>query len=119
MVLREEVSSLEKPPVSDAKAIMWTCTLSAPEMTVVLYSISGLPLYHVSDIINRLSSCIVLYIYIYVCVSIHIQIYENLKHKNIKYVLKYKKKSAVKGVRRQRPLKDKREIIKDSSKCQF
>ncbi|PON89822.1 FMP [Trema orientale] len=46
MVLQEEVSSVEKLPVSDAKAIMWTCTLSAPEMTIVLYSISGLPLYH-------------------------------------------------------------------------
>ncbi|XP_062099220.1 protein SABRE [Humulus lupulus] len=46
MVLREEVSSIKSPPVSDTKAIMWTCTLSAPEMTIVLYSISGVPLYH-------------------------------------------------------------------------
>ncbi|KAM6552475.1 hypothetical protein CsatB_013237 [Cannabis sativa] len=46
MVLQDEVSSIKSPPVSDAKAIMWTCTLSAPEMTIVLYSISGVPLYH-------------------------------------------------------------------------
>ncbi|KAL5559945.1 hypothetical protein UlMin_036156 [Ulmus minor] len=46
MVLREETSVLEKPPVGDVKAILWTCTLSAPEMTIVLYDISGLPLYH-------------------------------------------------------------------------
>ncbi|CAB4267323.1 unnamed protein product [Prunus armeniaca] len=46
MVLREETSTLEKPPPTDTKAIMWTCTVSAPEMTIVLYSISGLPLYH-------------------------------------------------------------------------
>ncbi|PQQ07718.1 protein SABRE [Prunus yedoensis var. nudiflora] len=46
MVLREETSTLDKPPPTDTKAIMWTCTVSAPEMTIVLYSISGLPLYH-------------------------------------------------------------------------
>lgn len=51
MVLREETSTLDKPPPTDTKAIMWTCTVSAPEMTIVLYSISGLPLYHVSDMI--------------------------------------------------------------------
>ncbi|GMN40176.1 hypothetical protein TIFTF001_009410 [Ficus carica] len=33
MVLREEVSATAKAPGSDVKAIMWTCTLSAPEMT--------------------------------------------------------------------------------------
>ncbi|GAV66856.1 Fmp27_GFWDK domain-containing protein/Apt1 domain-containing protein [Cephalotus follicularis] len=46
MVLREESSTLEKPQSKEFKAIMWTCTVSAPEMTIVLYSISGLPLYH-------------------------------------------------------------------------
>ncbi|KAB2616979.1 hypothetical protein D8674_012848 [Pyrus ussuriensis x Pyrus communis] len=47
MVLREETSTLDKsPPTDDNKAIMWTCTVSAPEMTIVVYSISGLPLYH-------------------------------------------------------------------------
>ncbi|KAK9930185.1 hypothetical protein M0R45_027234 [Rubus argutus] len=48
MVLREETSTLDKPPsTTDTNIIMWTCTFSAPEMTIVLYSISGLPLYHV------------------------------------------------------------------------
>ncbi|XP_050158552.1 protein SABRE-like isoform X12 [Malus sylvestris] len=47
MVLREGTSTLDKPPpTDDTKAIMWTCTVSAPEMTIVVYSISGLPLYH-------------------------------------------------------------------------
>ncbi|GMY06946.1 protein SABRE isoform X1, partial [Fagus crenata] len=46
MVLREEMPALEKPRSTESKAIMWTCTVSAPEMTVVLYSISGLPVYH-------------------------------------------------------------------------
>lgn len=63
MVLRDEVSATEKAPVSDVKPIMWTCTLSAPEMTIILYSLNGLPLYHVSIAINRLPSC-----FIYVCV---------------------------------------------------
>nr|KJB58840.1 hypothetical protein B456_009G228700 [Gossypium raimondii] len=46
MVLEEETSTLEKPQSTGSKAIMWTCTVSAPEMTIVLYSISGVPLYH-------------------------------------------------------------------------
>ncbi|XP_050212895.1 protein SABRE isoform X2 [Mercurialis annua] len=46
MVLREEIPTVAKPQSTEFKAIMWTCTASAPEMTVVLYSISGLPLYH-------------------------------------------------------------------------
>ncbi|CAK9313018.1 unnamed protein product [Citrullus colocynthis] len=45
MVLKKETPS-EKPQSSESKAIMWTCTVSAPEMTIVLYSISGSPLYH-------------------------------------------------------------------------
>lgn len=51
MVLRKETSS-EKPQSSEPKAtIMWTFTMSAPEMTIVLYSISGSPLYHVSNVL--------------------------------------------------------------------
>lgn len=50
MVLQEERPALEKPQSTESKAIMWTCTVSAPEMTIVLYSISGVPLYHVSDL---------------------------------------------------------------------
>ncbi|KAL2505954.1 RNA pol II promoter Fmp27 protein domain [Abeliophyllum distichum] len=36
----------EKPPSSEHKPILWTCTVSAPEMTVVLYNMKGFPLYH-------------------------------------------------------------------------
>ncbi|KAK6940268.1 FMP27, GFWDK domain [Dillenia turbinata] len=46
MVLKEESSNLEKWQPTTFKAIMWTCTVSAPEMTVVLYRVDGLPLYH-------------------------------------------------------------------------
>ncbi|KAK4850773.1 hypothetical protein QYF36_009700 [Acer negundo] len=46
MVLRDETSTHEKPQSTESKAFMWTCTVAAPEMTIVLYSISGLPLYH-------------------------------------------------------------------------
>lgn len=64
MVLREEVSATAKAPGSDVKAIMWTCTLSAPEMTVILYSLSGSPLYHVSIAIYRLSNyCCSMYVH--------------------------------------------------------
>lgn len=55
MVLREELSAPEKPRSTESKAIMWTCTVSAPEMTIVLYSISGVPVYHVSDLFTNLS----------------------------------------------------------------
>lgn len=49
MVLREENYNLPKSEEIDTKVIMWTCTVSAPEMTILLYSLSGLPLYHVSS----------------------------------------------------------------------
>lgn len=52
-VLRMENSIHEQPrdleqSETDTKAFMWTCTLSAPEMSVVLYGLTGSPLYHVS-----------------------------------------------------------------------
>ena len=50
MVLQEETSIL-KPQSTESKAFMWTCTVSAPEMTIVLYSISDVPLYHVSNML--------------------------------------------------------------------
>ncbi|XP_009607444.1 protein SABRE-like isoform X1 [Nicotiana tomentosiformis] len=46
MVLREESSTREKPKSSDHKAIMWTATISAPEMTIMVYDLNGLPLCH-------------------------------------------------------------------------
>ena len=49
MVLKEETVTINRPISKKSKAIiMWTCTVSAPEMTIILYSLSGLPLYHVS-----------------------------------------------------------------------
>ncbi|XP_047962243.1 protein SABRE [Salvia hispanica] len=42
----EKSPAKEKSHSSGQKTIMWTCTLSAPEMTVVLYNLSGCPLYH-------------------------------------------------------------------------
>ncbi|XVF64917.1 hypothetical protein PTKIN_Ptkin09bG0204900 [Pterospermum kingtungense] len=46
MVLQEETSTIVKPQLTESKAFMWTCTVSAPEMTIVLYSFSDAPLYH-------------------------------------------------------------------------
>ncbi|KAH9605088.1 hypothetical protein KSS87_000957 [Heliosperma pusillum] len=47
VVKKEEVSTLvDKPKSTASKAIMFTCTVSAPEMTIILYNMSGLPLFH-------------------------------------------------------------------------
>ncbi|CAN8244859.1 unnamed protein product [Cochlearia groenlandica] len=46
LVLQGGTHSLEKSKSTDVKAIMWTSTVSAPEMTVMLYSIDDLPVYH-------------------------------------------------------------------------
>ncbi|XP_038996632.1 protein SABRE-like [Hibiscus syriacus] len=45
VVLQEETSPIEKPKSTESKAIVWKCTLSVPEITIVLYSISDVPLY--------------------------------------------------------------------------
>lgn len=50
MVLRDENASPVTVQSSGSKTIMWTCTVSAPEMTIVLFNLSGLPIYHVSDL---------------------------------------------------------------------
>ncbi|KAJ0982380.1 hypothetical protein J5N97_010635 [Dioscorea zingiberensis] len=46
MVLREENFRQEQFQASEIKAIMWTFTVSAPEMTIVLYNLNGVPVYH-------------------------------------------------------------------------
>ncbi|XP_023643806.1 protein SABRE isoform X2 [Capsella rubella] len=46
LVLQEKSHTLEKTKAADMKAVMWTGTVSAPEMTVMLYGIDDLPLYH-------------------------------------------------------------------------
>ncbi|THG12391.1 hypothetical protein TEA_011109 [Camellia sinensis var. sinensis] len=49
MVLQDGNSNPERLRSTESKAIMWTCTVSAPEMTIVLYSLSGSPLYHITN----------------------------------------------------------------------
>ncbi|KAL8261516.1 hypothetical protein R6Q59_025565 [Mikania micrantha] len=46
IVLRDENATPVMVQSSGSKIIMWTCTVSAPEMTVVLFNLSGLPIYH-------------------------------------------------------------------------
>lgn len=62
MVLGNEKSTVERPQSTGSKAFMWTCTVSAPEMTIVLYSINGLPLYHVS-IVFAIAVSAILYLH--------------------------------------------------------
>ncbi|CAN6971528.1 unnamed protein product [Brassica rapa subsp. trilocularis] len=46
LVLHVPTHTLEKSKAADTKAIMWTGTVSAPEMAVILYGIDDLPVYH-------------------------------------------------------------------------
>lgn len=50
LVLQGGTHTLEKSKAADMKAIMWTGTVSAPEMTFMLYGIDDLPVYHVSNL---------------------------------------------------------------------
>ncbi|XP_017701995.3 protein SABRE-like isoform X2 [Phoenix dactylifera] len=45
MVLHEETSQQESSPADNTKAIIWTCTVSTPQMAIMLYSVDELPLY--------------------------------------------------------------------------
>lgn len=45
LVVQEEICTREKLKAADMKTIMWTCTFSVPEMTM-LCGIDDLPLYH-------------------------------------------------------------------------
>lgn len=47
MVLREASSTREKSRSSDHKDIIWTSTISVPELTIMVYDLNGLPLCHV------------------------------------------------------------------------
>lgn len=47
MVLRDENINPDTLQSSGSKAILWTCTISAPDMTIVLFNLSGFPIYHV------------------------------------------------------------------------
>ncbi|KAL1194358.1 Protein SABRE [Cardamine amara subsp. amara] len=46
LVLQGGTHTVKKSKAADVKAIMWTGTVSAPEMTVMLYGIDDLPVYH-------------------------------------------------------------------------
>ncbi|KAI4307517.1 hypothetical protein L6164_030695 [Bauhinia variegata] len=46
MVLRDEASDVVKPQSTDNKAIVWTCTFSAPEMRLMLSNLAGSAVYH-------------------------------------------------------------------------
>nr|XP_043638538.1 protein SABRE isoform X2 [Erigeron canadensis] len=46
IVLQDENANLATVQSTGSKAILWTCTVSAPEMTIVLFDLSGLPIYH-------------------------------------------------------------------------
>ncbi|KAJ1691792.1 hypothetical protein LUZ63_015947 [Rhynchospora breviuscula] len=46
MSLSKQSSRAESPETNEIKAVMWTCTLSAPEMTIMFYSLNGVVLYH-------------------------------------------------------------------------
>ncbi|XP_062212048.1 protein SABRE isoform X2 [Phragmites australis] len=46
MKLSKNDSHQEISQTNEMKPILWTCTVSAPEMTVMLYSLNGLALYH-------------------------------------------------------------------------
>lgn len=54
VVLRENAQQ-EKAP-KEKIALVWACTLSVPELTIVLYGLDDLPLYNVSTLL-----CFVLY----------------------------------------------------------
>lgn len=54
MVLRGESTTSERSHSYDHKAFMWTSTISAPEMTVVLYDLNGSPLYHVRTVLRHI-----------------------------------------------------------------
>ncbi|CAA6657811.1 unnamed protein product [Spirodela intermedia] len=46
VILPEESMHAEGSRKNELKSIMWTCTVSAPEMTIMLYGLDGSPLYH-------------------------------------------------------------------------
>jgi hypothetical protein len=57
IVLREEASVVVKPQSIDSRIIMWTCNVSAPDMTIVLFDMVGSPVYHVSTVIICVCYC--------------------------------------------------------------
>lgn len=50
MSLTKQSSHTESPQTNGIKSIMWTCIVSAPEMTIMFYSLNGVVLYHVSSL---------------------------------------------------------------------
>ncbi|CAH9065797.1 unnamed protein product [Cuscuta epithymum] len=56
VVHREGSSSSEKPKTSRNKSIMWACSFTAPEMTILLYDLTCSPLYHGCLLLSRISA---------------------------------------------------------------
>lgn len=52
MVLQDGSSNPGRLHSTESNGIIWSCTVSAPEMTAMLYSLSGSPLYLVCDFFN-------------------------------------------------------------------
>lgn len=48
MVLKEEKPKIAKSETTGVKPVVWQCTTSVSDMTVVLYNPGGSPIYHVS-----------------------------------------------------------------------
>ncbi|XP_072957703.1 protein SABRE isoform X1 [Typha angustifolia] len=46
MTLSKENPYAQRSQAGDMKPIMWNCTVSAPEMSIVLYNLNGVALYH-------------------------------------------------------------------------
>jgi len=69
MVIKEEAPVAKPKSTDDSKAIVWTCNLSASDLTIMLFSMAGSPLYHVS-ILPYIYVC--LYINTYVCMYVYI-----------------------------------------------
>lgn len=45
--------TLEQSKAADIETIMWRGTVSTPDMTVILYGLDDLPMYHVSNLIQH------------------------------------------------------------------
>lgn len=48
MVLREESPNQENKPKDKMATIMWKCTVSLPEITIMIHNVHDSPLFHVS-----------------------------------------------------------------------
>lgn len=52
MVLGEEASKVVKPQSTNVKTIVWTCKFSAPDITMMVFSMAGSPVLRVRIVIH-------------------------------------------------------------------